>query len=365
MQALRPVAERQFDSADRKLLAAAAAAFGRRLAVLLPFPGEEQGFGPKQETLQVDPTNCELELDAASAFTSVAVPFVEAEMVAELQSTEAICTRSPTSIQSEPVSRRSIDSDSAPVDELTRVGNTSEEGEDASFDTDAVSDTSTLTPEQSMADDVKEILGNEEVAAHEQSNADDDATVGEGNDTPDRAVGFLSTSTAWAGLGSASRLETVLEEDDEDEVYSACKNHTESNAAATEVAGAGLKEKKTGGNGLVQVACSGAESGEDFPIVQEAVSSADMDGADSWGDPPENLPEVDELFPVERRAEVLFHYSPHEKDELDVRPGQPLRLLGLAQPGWYLADVGVAASSTSRSGRRVGLVPSNFVRLQS
>ena len=174
-----------------------------------------------------------------------------------------------------------------------------------------------------------------------------------------------SFTVSGAGSGLDTHMETVMrletvpeeEEDEEQGVVEVQQCAVDSSKLETVYSGSGSESVTTMANG---VQGDRAElDGESAPApagkVGEALGLAEAAGL-----------QVDEMFAVARPAEGLFHYAPQEPDELAVRPGQRLSLLGLAQPGWYLADPGESRTdaSASAAGRRVGLVPSNFIRLR-
>eukprot|EP00277_Geminigera_cryophila_P007106 CAMPEP_0179414240 /NCGR_PEP_ID=MMETSP0799-20121207/5552_1 /TAXON_ID=46947 /ORGANISM="Geminigera cryophila, Strain CCMP2564" /LENGTH=791 /DNA_ID=CAMNT_0021186817 /DNA_START=407 /DNA_END=2782 /DNA_ORIENTATION=- len=66
------------------------------------------------------------------------------------------------------------------------------------------------------------------------------------------------------------------------------------------------------------------------------------------------LPEMDEVFQVQRHARSLYDYDALEPDELSIRAGQKLSLLGIAQPGWFVAKNATGAA---------GLVPANYLQV--
>lgn len=58
-----------------------------------------------------------------------------------------------------------------------------------------------------------------------------------------------------------------------------------------------------------------------------------------------------------QEAKALYPYATEEKDELHLKVGERVYLLGLSQPEWYVA---VRASVSAPD---VGLVPQNYVKL--
>ena len=123
-------------------------------------------------------------------------------------------------------------------------------------------------------------------------------------------------------------------------------------------------EKEQAGSGSMMTMAKGVQ-GERSGLNGGAARAPAGQLGEAWGWAEAAGLQVDEMFTVARQAEGLFHYAPQEPDELAVRPGQRLYLLGLAQPGWYLADAGESRTDSSATGgRRVGLVPSNFIRLR-
>jgi len=71
----------------------------------------------------------------------------------------------------------------------------------------------------------------------------------------------------------------------------------------------------------------------------------------------DELPEMEEVYTVAKRAEALFPYSPEEEDELHLKAGEALYVLGLSQPDWLVA---VRAGKTPAE---IGLVPENYVKV--
>ncbi len=152
-------------------------------------------------------------------------------------------------------------------------------------------------------------------------------------------------------MGTSMRLETVPEEEEDEEkkgmeVSLQCLVDTSKFEVALASMTVGLQRDRLELDGEAAPAPAGQ-----------------LEGAYGWAEAA-GL-QVDEMFTVARQAEGLFHYDPQEPDELAVRPGQRISLLGLAQPGWYLADIGDSHTDASAAGgsRRFGLVPSNFIRL--
>lgn len=64
-----------------------------------------------------------------------------------------------------------------------------------------------------------------------------------------------------------------------------------------------------------------------------------------------DLPHMDYPWDVVRGATCLYDYDAGETDELSLKHGQRLVIIGLAQPEWYLGDTGT----------RIGILPSNYV----
>ena len=60
---------------------------------------------------------------------------------------------------------------------------------------------------------------------------------------------------------------------------------------------------------------------------------------------------------TQQEAKALYPYATEEEDELHLKVGERVYLLGLSQPEWYVA---VRASVSAPD---IGLVPQNYVKL--
>ena len=71
----------------------------------------------------------------------------------------------------------------------------------------------------------------------------------------------------------------------------------------------------------------------------------------------EDVPEMEETYPIPKLAHALFPYSPQEEDELEVTAGAALYVLGVSQPDWLVAvKAGTAPAD-------IGLIPENYIKI--
>jgi len=76
-----------------------------------------------------------------------------------------------------------------------------------------------------------------------------------------------------------------------------------------------------------------------------------------------DVPEMEEVYPNVREACALYAYQAQEDDELELREGEIVYVLGLSQPEWYVV-VRAAADAAANSGKAdIGLVPHNYVKM--
>jgi hypothetical protein len=170
------------------------------------------------------------------------------------------------------------------------------------------------------------------------------------------AAPFTVSGAGNRQMETVTRLETVPEDEEAEELEGVVVQQCalDSNFDMVQV-----------GSSSVTAMANGVQGGG-MELVGKAALAPAAQLEEAWGWAEAAGLQVDEMFTVARQAEGLFHYAPQEPDELAVRPGQRLSLLGLAQPGWYLADAGEnrTDATAAAGGRRVGLVPSNFIRLR-
>ena len=294
LQATRTAGSRLFDAPDQDLLEAAAAVIGRRLAALPPLRGaEETRPGHAQtETLAVHAVTSTI-LAGQNPVDAVPVTSARQEFLAE---SEAVATAEYGLDSSSSAAEAGVAAED--MEKAAEGGSASSSWEAASF----------------------------------------------------------TVSGAGSGLESqietVTRLETVPEEEDDEELEGVRVQQFAVDSSMFERVQTGSASMMTMANGVLELDGGAARA----PAGQLG---------EAWGWAEAAGLQVDEMFTVARQAEGLFHYAPQEPDELAVRPGQRISLLGLAQPGWYLADAGESRTdSGAAGGRRVGLVPSNFIRLR-
>jgi len=62
------------------------------------------------------------------------------------------------------------------------------------------------------------------------------------------------------------------------------------------------------------------------------------------------------------QARALYNYETEEEDELTLRAGERLFILGLSQPEWLVA---ARSGGASNAQAEIGLVPANYVSLEA
>jgi hypothetical protein len=300
LQATRTAGSRLFSAFDQDLLTAAAAVIGSRLAALPPLRGAEEAR-PGQARLAVQALSPSISLDGQTPVDAVTVAHAEEAVLGDQKAV-------------------------APA----------ECGLDYA-----------LPAQGGVPEDIKD---NKE-----------EAEVGSASCNGDSEAGSFTVCGAGRGLDNqmetVTRLEPVPEEEEDEELGDFEVQQGAEESCKFEIVDAG-----SGSVTVIAIAEQGSGVKQDGETAPAPVGQV----GDAWGWAEEAGLQVDEMFTVARQAEGLFHYAPQEPDELAVRPGQRLSLLGLAQPGWYLADAGESRTDASASGRgrRVGLVPSNFIRLR-
>jgi hypothetical protein len=64
---------------------------------------------------------------------------------------------------------------------------------------------------------------------------------------------------------------------------------------------------------------------------------------------------------IQQESKALYPYATEEEDELHLKVGERVYLLGLSQPEWYVAVRASLATSLTLSPPEIGLIPCNYV----
>ena len=64
---------------------------------------------------------------------------------------------------------------------------------------------------------------------------------------------------------------------------------------------------------------------------------------------------------TQQEAKALYPYATEEEDELHLKVGERVYLLGLSQPEWYVAVRASLATSLTLTPPKIGLIPYNYV----